>query len=110
MGWNKDNIKALRKKLGLSQMELAQRLGCRQQTVSEWEQGIYEPANAYGKLLTQFENQNFLAASTTSWLPSPKEKGREKETKKEQNFASFENVFENSIEEDFVREFDPAID
>ncbi len=49
--WNSEKIKKLRKSLGLSQAEFAHRLGCRQQTVSEWEKGMYLPANAYGRLL-----------------------------------------------------------
>ena len=53
MHWNKESVLELRHKLGLTQMELAKLLGCRQQTVSEWELGLYAPANAYGKLLTQ---------------------------------------------------------
>lgn len=92
--WNKDSIKQLRKNLKLSQSEFAHQLGCRQQTVSEWEQGIYEPANAYTKLL-----ENFVAATKTSWFsPGPK--------------RVEEPVAEVIIEKDSepVREFDPAID
>jgi hypothetical protein len=33
---------------------LAEGLGCRQQTISEWELGMYGPKNAYQKLLTMF--------------------------------------------------------
>lgn len=51
MGWDKDSVKALRLRLGLTQIEFAKKLGCRQQTISEWEQGVYLPANAYGRLL-----------------------------------------------------------
>lgn len=42
-------------RLGMTQAQLSRELGCRQQTISEWEQGLYEPANAYGKLLTIME-------------------------------------------------------
>jgi DNA-binding XRE family transcriptional regulator len=56
--WEKESIKKLRRELRLTQVEFAKRLGCRQQTVSEWEQGIYIPANAYGKLLDFFSASN----------------------------------------------------
>lgn len=55
--WNSEKIKALRLRHGWSQGDLALRLGCRQQTVSEWELGEYLPANAYSKLLDNLEVQ-----------------------------------------------------
>jgi DNA-binding XRE family transcriptional regulator len=55
--WTAAEIRELRWRLGWSQAELARRLGCRQQTVSEWETNAYEPQNAYSKLLDLlFEN------------------------------------------------------
>ncbi len=50
--WTSDRILEERTKKGWSQQELADRLGCRMQTVSEWENGKYIPQNAYQKLLT----------------------------------------------------------
>jgi DNA-binding transcriptional regulator YiaG len=41
--WNGQHIKALRKHLGLTQSSMACQLGTRQQTISEWEVGIYQP-------------------------------------------------------------------
>jgi transcriptional regulator with XRE-family HTH domain len=41
----------LRSALRLSQQALADELGVRQQTVSEWETGVYEPRGASVKLL-----------------------------------------------------------
>ncbi|MCA9918669.1 MAG: helix-turn-helix transcriptional regulator [Anaerolineales bacterium] len=49
--WNGGMIKALRQHMGLSQGELADELGVRQQTVSEWETGAYEPSRASSKHL-----------------------------------------------------------
>jgi transcriptional regulator with XRE-family HTH domain len=49
--WNSAEIRQLRLRLGWSQAELARHLGCRQQTVSEWETDAYVPQNAYSKLL-----------------------------------------------------------
>lgn len=50
--WDAAMIKALRTHLGLSQADLAELLGVRQQTVSEWETGIYAPTRARSKHLT----------------------------------------------------------
>lgn len=37
-----ENIKAIRKAKGLSQQELAVKLNIVRQTVSKWEQGVYQ--------------------------------------------------------------------
>jgi len=52
--WNKESIRRARKAIQLTQSQLAEHLGCRQQTISEWELGMYEPKNAYQKLLSFF--------------------------------------------------------
>lgn len=49
--WNRDLIKALRLHMSLTQGQMAQELGVRQQTVSEWENGIYAPTRATSKHL-----------------------------------------------------------
>jgi|TARA_B100001750_G_C15327680_1_gene505565 DNA-binding XRE family transcriptional regulator len=43
MNWNMHTIKNLRKYMGKSQVEFSNDLGVRQQTISEWETGVYEP-------------------------------------------------------------------
>jgi DNA-binding transcriptional regulator YiaG len=43
LGWDREQVRALRRHLGLTQDEMAQVLGVRQQTISEWETGIYRP-------------------------------------------------------------------
>ena len=43
MNWNMHTIKNLRKYMGKSQVEFSNDLGVRQQTISEWEAGVYEP-------------------------------------------------------------------
>jgi len=42
-GWSGEQVKALREFAGWSQQELADQLGMRQQTISEWETGKYGP-------------------------------------------------------------------
>ena len=41
-----ESVRALRKHMDLTQDELAQELGTRQQTISEWELGLYRPRGA----------------------------------------------------------------
>ncbi|MBN2239399.1 MAG: helix-turn-helix transcriptional regulator [Dehalococcoidales bacterium] len=55
--WNYENIRALRKHLGLTQREMADRLGTRQQTISEWELGLYQPRGASSTLLSIVADQ-----------------------------------------------------
>jgi transcriptional regulator with XRE-family HTH domain len=49
--WDASGVQALRRHLGLTQRELAEELGVRQQTVSEWETGMYRPRGASRRLL-----------------------------------------------------------
>ena len=50
--WDSQRIHALRRHLGLTQRKLADKLGTRQQTISEWEKGMYEPRGASATLLS----------------------------------------------------------
>ena len=50
--WDMDRIRGLRRHLGLTQAEMAARLGTRQQTISEWEKGMYRPRGASATLLS----------------------------------------------------------
>ena len=50
--WQAENIHALRTHLGLSQTSLSRELGIRQQTISEWETGMYAPRGASVTILT----------------------------------------------------------
>lgn len=50
--WNSETIKALRLQMGLSQSQLAEELGVRQQTISDWETSVYEPNRATSKYLS----------------------------------------------------------
>ena len=50
--WDATQVRALRAHLGLTQAELAGELNVRQQTVSEWETGLYRPRGASERLLS----------------------------------------------------------
>jgi len=50
--WDSEKVLALRRHLGLTQSAMAERLGTRQQTISEWEKGMYKPRGASSTLLS----------------------------------------------------------
>ena len=50
--WDAEQVRALRRHLGLTQEELARELNVRQQTVSEWETGQYGPRGASERVLS----------------------------------------------------------
>ena len=50
--WDGQAVLALRRHMGLNQAGLAEVLGVRQQTVSEWERGSYAPTRARSKHLS----------------------------------------------------------
>lgn len=52
INWDAKAIRSLRAHLGKTQQELAEELGTRQQTISEWETGMYQPRGASATLLT----------------------------------------------------------
>ena len=49
--WDGDSVRALRRHLCLTQTEMADELGVRQQTISEWETGVYRPRGPSATLL-----------------------------------------------------------
>lgn len=50
--WDGHGVRALRRHLGLTQQGMADELGTRQQTISEWERDMYRPRGASARLLT----------------------------------------------------------
>ena len=50
--WTPGTIKALRGHLGMTQKQMADELGVRQQTISEWEVGVYIPRRSTQKYLS----------------------------------------------------------
>ncbi len=49
--WNKSSIKALRDHLAMTQQQMSQELGVRQQTISDWECGYHQPRGGMARLL-----------------------------------------------------------
>jgi putative transcriptional regulator len=50
--WDAESVRALRKHLGMTQQQMSEELGTRQQTISEWETGMYRPRGGMNRLLT----------------------------------------------------------
>jgi DNA-binding transcriptional regulator YiaG len=50
--WSKEDVHALRQHLNFTQARLAEELGTRQQTISEWENGMYRPRGTSATLLS----------------------------------------------------------
>jgi DNA-binding XRE family transcriptional regulator len=50
--WDAASVRGLRRQLQLTQEQLAEALGVRQQTVSEWETGTHAPRGASGRMLS----------------------------------------------------------
>ena len=55
--WDGELVRAFRYFMGFSQAELADKLGVRQQTISEWETGAYRPKRSTSKFLTLIAEQ-----------------------------------------------------
>jgi DNA-binding transcriptional regulator YiaG len=64
--WNSERIQALRRHLGMTQRELSNRLGTRQQTISEWETGMYRPRGTSATLLSIIAEQAKFKYEVTS--------------------------------------------
>lgn len=60
--WKQDAIQALRKHMGFTQAQFAQKLGVRRQTVSEWENGAYDPDRSTTKFLELIAKQSDFQA------------------------------------------------
>jgi len=63
--WNRQRILALRQHLRLTQAKLADELGTRQQTISEWETGMYKPRGTSATLLTLIAERSGFKYETT---------------------------------------------
>jgi DNA-binding transcriptional regulator YiaG len=71
--WDAESIRALRKFMGLTQQQMSEELGTRQQTISEWETGMYRPRGGISRLLTLVAERAGFAYQTLAKEPSPLE-------------------------------------
>ena len=79
--WNKEQVRALRQHLNFTQARLADELGTRQQTISEWEHGMYKPRGASATLLSIVaEHSGFIYRAVGGAECSPEAKQDESET------------------------------
>jgi DNA-binding transcriptional regulator YiaG len=69
--WDSGSVQALRRHMGLTQSEMSQKLGTRQQTISEWEIGLYQPRGASATLLSIVAEQTKFKYDAS---PPPKKK------------------------------------
>ena len=63
--WDASSIRALRRHLGLTQSALAEELGTRQATISEWEHALYRPRGASARLLSLLAERAALDYTAT---------------------------------------------
>ena len=74
--WQAERIRALRQHLGLTQEGLARELGTRQQTISEWETGLYQPRGLSERLLSLVAERagfDYKAGDVPSWEDTPRQ-------------------------------------
>jgi len=70
--WDNKRVQALRRHLGLTQRQMAEKLGTRQQTISEWEIGMYKPRGASSTLLSIIAEQAKFEYEATPKKPPKK--------------------------------------
>ena len=58
--------------MGLTQRQLAERMGVRQQTISEWETAMYKPRGTAATLLSVIAEQAKFKYEATSLKKTPK--------------------------------------
>jgi len=69
-----EQVRELREALGVTQAELAERIGTRQQTVSEWETGAREPRRMSRRLLRMVaeESGHYDARAAAAFADPPR--------------------------------------
>lgn len=82
--WDAESIRALRKFMGLTQQQMSEELGMRQQTISEWETGMYRPRGGISRLLTLVAEREGFAYQTKAKEPSPLERAEGAEAEAEE--------------------------
>ena len=63
--WNAEKVRALRSHLGFTQQQLSAELGTRQQTISEWETGLYRPRGTSHTILNLISERAGFNYDTT---------------------------------------------
>jgi DNA-binding transcriptional regulator YiaG len=66
VAWDAGQVHALRSHLGLTQEQMAEEMGTRQQTISEWETGQYQPRGASARLLALVAERAGFVYGTTA--------------------------------------------
>ena len=77
--WHKESVRALREYLSLTQNQLAKELGTRQQTISEWERGMYKPRGLSNTVLDIVAERSGFEYDATSGKASETEEDAESE-------------------------------
>lgn len=69
--WDAGYVRALRRHLKLTQQQMAREMGTRQQTISEWETGLYRPRGTSSTLLNIIaERATFLYRTSRDEPPT----------------------------------------
>lgn len=76
--WDAESIASLRKHMGMTQQQMSDELGTRQQTISEWETGMYCPRGGMNRLLTLVAERAGFEYQAVTEASVPQE-GREEE-------------------------------
>jgi DNA-binding transcriptional regulator YiaG len=71
--WTNEQVRALRQHLNFTQAGLAEELGMRQQTISEWETGMYRPRGASSTLLSIIAERSGFAYEAREKRDEPKQ-------------------------------------
>jgi len=82
--WDAESIRALRKYMGMTQQQMSEELGTRQQTISEWETGMYRPRGGINRLLTLVAEQVGFEYQALAEGASSEEEEEGKETEEEE--------------------------
>ncbi|HEY73366.1 MAG TPA: helix-turn-helix transcriptional regulator [Thermoflexia bacterium] len=75
--WDAKSIRALRDSMEMTQQQMSEELGTRQQTISEWETGMYCPRGGMNRLLTLVAEKAGFDYQAVTGTPAPKEEEEE---------------------------------
>jgi putative transcriptional regulator len=77
--WNARQVRALRQHLGLTQEQMAVEMGTRQQTISEWETGQYQPRGTSARLLALIAERGGFPYRAESQGATVENQGRDRD-------------------------------